>query len=95
MRGVVTGFLAVVALVLAFAPFTAAGAHTDLLQGSPGPAQRVGGTVDFIDLVFVDVVTEATITLEDPSGQVVDGVTTVSDGQILRYEMEEFRRIVR
>ena len=88
MRGVVTGFLAVVALVLAVAPFTAAGAHTDLLQGSPGPAQRVGGTVDFIDLVFVDVVTEATITLEDPNGQLVDGVTTVSDGQILRYEME-------
>jgi methionine-rich copper-binding protein CopC len=89
MRSAVTGVVAAIALVLALVSVAApAGAHTDLLQGSPGPAQRVGGTVDFLDLVFVDVVTEAVITLEGPDGQLVDGTTVVSEGQILRYEME-------
>ena len=85
--------------VLVFAPWSSAGAHTALLQGSPGPTQRVGGTVEFLDLVFVDEVSDAVITLEGPDGELIDGSTVVSDGQILRYEMpalvEEGRYIVR
>lgn len=86
-RAVSLAVLAGLTLILGLSPFAPAGAHTDLLQGSPGPAQRVGGTVDFIDLVFVDAVTDATIILEDPSGEIVPGETLVADGQILRYEM--------
>ncbi len=67
---------------------TPAGAHTDLLQGSPGPAQQAGGQVDFIDLVFFEPVTNAVVTLEDPNGDPVEGETTNADGQIIRFETE-------
>jgi methionine-rich copper-binding protein CopC len=66
----------------------AALAHTDLLQGSPGPAQLVGGTVDFVDLVFVAAVSDARIDLTGPDGSPVPGQMEVSDGQIVRYRME-------
>lgn len=81
------------------APLSGAAAHTDLLQGSPGPAQRTGGTVDFIDLIFVEPVSNAVVTVEDPNGIPVAGTTTVADGQIIRFEMpaltETGRYIVR
>lgn len=73
-------------LMLLVAP-SAAGAHTDLLQGSPGPSQTAGGTIDFIDLVFVDSVSQATVWLEDPDDIRIDGDTVVSEGQIIRLEM--------
>ncbi len=90
---------ALVLLTIWLAPLSAVGAHTDLLQGSPGPAQQAGGTVDFIDLVFFEVVTNADVTLEDPNGDVIEGRTVVDEGQIIRFEMpalvETGRYIVR
>ena len=86
-------------LLLWLTPLSGAAAHTDLLQGSPGPAQQAGGTVDFIDLVFFESVSNAIVTLEDPNGILVDGTTSVADGQIIRFEMppltETGRYIVR
>ncbi|MGH1490627.1 MAG: copper resistance CopC family protein [Acidimicrobiales bacterium] len=72
-------------LVSSVAP---AGAHTDLIQGSPGPSQRVGGDVDFIDLVFGAAVTEVVVELRRPDGSMADGEMVVADGQIIRHEME-------
>ena len=76
-----------------------AAAHTELLQASPGPGQRAGGTVDFIDLVFFEPVSDVELTLEAPDGSVIEGRTVVADGQIIRYEMpalaEPGRYIVR
>jgi methionine-rich copper-binding protein CopC len=66
-----------------------AGAHTDLLQGSPGPGQQAGGEIDFIDLVFVEPVTDAVVTLQDPDGNLIDGETTNPDGQIIRFESSD------
>jgi methionine-rich copper-binding protein CopC len=63
-------------------------AHTDLLTGSPGPQQEVGGTVDFIDLVFAEPVTEVTVTVTAPDGTRLDGEMVVADGQVIRYRME-------
>ncbi len=68
-------------------PAAMAGAHTQLLQGSPGPGQQAGGTVDFLDLIFVDPVTDVSLVLQDPNGDLVGGEMVVSDGQIIRYEM--------
>lgn len=76
---------AALALTVLSAP--AVSAHTELLQGSPGPTQEAGGTVDFIDLVFVEPVSNVEIRLEDPNGEPVDGVMVVPDGQVIRYEM--------
>lgn len=64
------------------------GAHTDLLQGSPGPGQRVGGTVDFIDLVFLGPVTEVVVEVRGPDGVLIDGEMEVADGQIIRHRMD-------
>jgi methionine-rich copper-binding protein CopC len=75
---------AVLALLAASVP---AGAHTDLLQSSPGPSSSVGGTVDFIDLVFVDPVRNVQIELVGPDGMPIDGEIQVGDGQIIRYRM--------
>lgn len=83
-RSVSLGLLAGVVLLVT-AP--AAGGHTDLLQGSPGPGQRAGGTIDFIDLVFAGPVTDVVVTVSGPDG-LVDGETVVDEGQIIRYEME-------
>lgn len=79
--------LALVASLL-FGFSSPVGAHTDLLQGSPGPSQQVGGEVDFIDLVFFEPVANAVVTLTDPNGELVDGEMTNSDGQIIRYKNE-------
>ncbi len=65
-----------------------AAGHTDLLQGSPGPGQQVGGTVDFVDLAFVGPVTDVRIVVTDPDGRPVPGQMVVADGQIVRFTME-------
>ncbi|MEM9615366.1 MAG: copper resistance protein CopC [Actinomycetota bacterium] len=66
-----------------------AGAHTDLLQGSPGPGQRVGGEVDVIDLVFAEPVTEAAVTITGPDGEDIGGEMTAADGLIIRFSLDE------
>ncbi len=65
-----------------------ASAHTDLLQASPGPGQRAGGDIRFLDLVFTEPVSDAqvTVTLD---GEVVAGETTATDGIIIRFELDE------
>jgi len=62
-------------------------AHTERLQSSPGPAQQVGGVVDFVDFIFAGPITDMRVTLEDPNGDLVDGEMIVPDGQLTRYEM--------
>ena len=66
-----------------------AGAHTDLLQGSPGPGQRVGGEVDVVDLVFAEPVTEAVVTITGPDGETVAGEMTAADGLIIRFRLDD------
>ena len=82
------GLAILVAMLVASGP-ARVGAHTELLQGSPGPGQRVGGTVDFIDLVFLAPVTDVELTLRGPGGEVKGGEMVVADGQIIRYRMDD------
>ena len=70
-----------------------AAAHTDLLQSSPGAFTEVGGTVDFIDLVFVDPVRDVAIEVVGPDGAAVDGRMEVADGQIIRYRMPALQMV--
>lgn len=65
-----------------------AAAHTDLIQGSPGPGQRIGGVVDFVDLVFAAPVTEVEMAVIGPDGSVQPGAMVVAEGQVIRHEME-------
>ena len=62
------------------------GAHSALIEASPGPDETVGGTIDFVDLAFNDPVTDAVVTVsynEEP----LAGVTTVTGGEIIRFEL--------
>jgi len=61
-------FLAIV-IVLA----SAAAAHTALVDASPEPNARVGGTVDRIDLEFGGDVSGPGIVLRDPAGEPMSG----------------------
>lgn len=65
-----------------------AAAHTDLLQASPGPGQRAGGEIRFIDLVFTEPVTEATVSVTS-GGTELPGRMTATDGIIIRFELDE------
>lgn len=77
--------LALVGPSLAAGP---AGAHTELLQASPGPGQRAGGEIDFVDLVFLEPVSGATVEVS-LDGVVLDGSMVVTDGSIIRFELAE------
>ncbi|MFP5321041.1 MAG: copper resistance protein CopC [Acidimicrobiia bacterium] len=51
-----------------------AGAHTQLQEASPAPAEEVGGTVDQVRLDFLDPLLEApNVVVTGPDGAVVDG----------------------
>jgi methionine-rich copper-binding protein CopC len=65
-----------------------AGAHTALLQSSPGSGQVAGGVIDFLDLVYLEPVSEVEITVTGPDREVVPGEMVVDEGQIIRYAME-------
>lgn len=65
-----------------------AAAHTELLQASPGPGQRAGGDIDFIDLVFLEPVSSASVEVVH-DGEVVPGSMTVTDGSIIRFVFDE------
>lgn len=67
---------------------TPAAAHTDLLQASPGPGQRAGGEIDFIDLAFFEPVSDLTMEVVH-NGETVPGSVTVADGSIIRFEFDE------
>lgn len=86
LRAVLVLLVAAVAqLTVGIAP---AAAHTDLLQGSPGPGQRVGGEVEVVDLVFAEPVTEAVVMITGPDGEDIAGEMTAADGLIIRFSLD-------
>ena len=64
-----------------------AAAHTELIQGSPGPGQQVGGTVDFVDLAFLDAVSAVTVTVT-LDGVEVPGAMTADEGRIVHFQFD-------
>ena len=80
----VVAVLALVGLIMA----PPASAHTNLLAGSPGPAQRAGGTIESIDLVFPEQVTEFTAWLEGPDGATLPGSVNADAGQLFRLTLD-------
>lgn len=81
---------ALTAVVAGVAGLTAspAAAHTELLQASPGPGQRAGGEIDFVDLAFLEPVSDARIRVVH-DGEEVPGTVVVPDGSIIRFELDE------
>jgi methionine-rich copper-binding protein CopC len=63
-----------------------AGAHSSLGEASPGPGDIVGGTVDSLELVFLQGVSDASISLRTPDGVLTE--TTVSQPSELEVRAE-------
>ena len=65
-----------------------AAAHTEVLRSSPAPAEVVGGTVDEVELTFLDpVLPGAEIVVLDDLGQPVEGLAATElseDGTVAR-----------
>ena len=82
--------LGVTALVLSLlvAISSTADAHSTLATAAPGPGDEVGGTVEHLDLVFAAGLSDATVTLTDPEGTLVDGTTSQSQNNRLRFDTD-------
>lgn len=85
VRVIVSGLLIVLSITARVEP---AAAHGELLQASPGPGQRAGGVVDFIDLAFLQEATDVVVEVTR-DGAPVAGVTTVASGRIVRFAFDQ------
>lgn len=65
-----------------------AGAHTAMLRASPDRDATAGGAIGFVDLEFLDPVTEASVTVTY-NGQPVPGQTTVADGKVITFTLDQ------
>ena len=65
-----------------------AGAHTAMLRASPDRDATVGGSIGFIDLEFLDPVTNASVTVTY-NGAPVAGRTTVADGEVITFTLDQ------
>lgn len=69
---------------LTLASGSPASAHTTLFKTSPEPGQTVGGTLDFVDMAFADVVSQARI-LVTHNGIEVPGTTVNDSGVVIHF----------
>ena len=65
-----------------------AAGHSALVGASPAPDETVGGTIDFVDLAFNEDVTGAAVTVAF-NEQPLPGATTVTDGEVVRFELDQ------
>lgn len=65
-----------------------AAAHTAMLRASPDRDAIVGGSIGFVDLEFLDPVSEASVTVTY-NGAPVAGRTTVTAGQVITFALDQ------
>ncbi len=65
-----------------------ASAHTAMLRASPDRDAIAGGTIAFIDLEFLDPVTEVSVTVTY-NGVPVAGQTPVNAGELITYTLDQ------
>lgn len=65
-----------------------AGAHTAMLRGSPDRDAIVGGSVDVVDLEFLDPVSQTSVTVTY-NGAPLAGQTTVADGVVITHSLDQ------
>ncbi len=75
VRSRLTTLLAVVLVAAAVLGAPGVGAHTEVQRATPGPAETVGGTVDFVVLDFLDPVEPTPeLSVSGPDGEPVPGL---------------------
>lgn len=80
--------IAVAVLVVATVPAAPADAHTAMLRASPDRNAVAGGSLDVIDLLFLDPVTNASVTVTY-NGVPAAGRTTVADGEVITFTLDQ------
>ena len=88
MRTINALLTTVVALAVAAVLALPAGAHTAMLRASPDRDATAGGSIAFVDLEFLDPVTEASVTVTY-NGAPVAGSTTVTDGEVITFSLDQ------
>ena len=79
---------AVATLIAVSLPAAPASAHTAMLRASPDRDATVGGSVRHVDLLFLERVTDASVTVTY-NGVPVAGSTTVADGEVITFVLEQ------
>lgn len=87
-RSRIATIAAMLIAAVALAWMAPVGAHTALLEASPQRDSTAGGTIDFVDLAFLDPVSEAVITVTF-NGQPVAGVTSSAEGELVSFELDQ------
>lgn len=88
MRTLKTLLAVLVVLVVSAVVAPPAPAHTAMLRASPDRDAIAGGAVNFIDLEFLDPVSEAVVNVTF-NGVPVDGQTTVADGELITFALAQ------
>ncbi|MEM8924177.1 MAG: copper resistance protein CopC [Actinomycetota bacterium] len=85
LRALVAAAL-VVTLTALLAP--SASAHTAMLRASPDRDATAGGAIRFIDLEFLDPITEADVSVTY-NGVPLPGRTTVNEGEVITFALDQ------
>ncbi|MEM7275661.1 MAG: copper resistance protein CopC [Actinomycetota bacterium] len=80
--------VALVALLVTAVPALPVRAHTAMLRASPDRDATAGGAIQFVDLEFLDPITNAVVTVTY-NGVPVPGRTTVADGRIITFTLDQ------
>lgn len=78
----------VVALAVTALLALPASAHTAMLRASPDRDAIAGGSISFIDLEFLDPVTDASVTVTY-NGAPLAGSTTVAAGEVITFTLDQ------
>ncbi len=79
---------AVVALAVAAVLALPAGAHTAMLRASPDRNATAGGSIDVIDLQFLDPVTNTSVTVTY-NGAPLPGRVTAANGEVITFTLDQ------
>jgi methionine-rich copper-binding protein CopC len=77
-----------VALAVCLVVSTPVRAHAEVLGTSPGTSEIVGGDITRIDIVFAEVVIEATVVVTGPDG-VLAGEMVQGEGLVVAFGLDE------
>ncbi len=76
-----------VLLLAVFTPLPV-GAHAEVLGSSPGSGETVGGDISRIDIVFAEVITEASFEVTGPDGALA-GEMVQTEGVVVAFGLDE------
>jgi hypothetical protein len=81
--------MAAVGMLLTLALGARASAHGGLIVGVPGPGQAAGGSIDVVQLFFLEEITAAEVSVTAPDGSEIAGDLEQPTIDLLEYTIPE------